>query len=272
LFSAFVDRYFPFTPPAAPKLDSAKQDAQQVAGFYKSSRRFDTSFLSATTVLGEPHVIANDDGTISIDDLKKPSGEIKKFEEISPLLYRELNAQDRVAFKKDATGNLQFEMDYPFFIFQKVGLLENKHFNMALLIYGLVVCGLAVLLWPVAAVVRKHYQKPLVYTPTEFRARMVIRTVCILLLIFFGAWFSVLSMTDDASGINSLPPWIIGLSLLGSLAAIGTLVVCYLAFRSITTPGRWVWTKIQDFLIAVACLGLVFFAMNWHLMNFNVHY
>ena len=167
LFESFLDRYFPFTPPAGAKVDSAAADAKQIAGFYKSSRRFDTSFLSLTTPLGEPKVIPHADGTISVDPLKDASGQLKKYEEISPFLYREVHGQDKIGFKKDAAGNWQFQLDYPFFIFQKVGLLQSKTFNIVVLSFGLGVLGLTILLWPVAAVVRKHYGKPLNYSPSD---------------------------------------------------------------------------------------------------------
>src|ERR1700680_1226718 len=100
-------------------------DPKQVAGFYKSSRRFESSFLDITTPLGEPKVIANADGTINVEPLKNANDQLKKFEEIGPFLYREVHGQDQIAFKKDADGNWQFQLDYPFFIFQKVGLLPN---------------------------------------------------------------------------------------------------------------------------------------------------
>ena len=272
LFEAFLDRYFPFTPPPGTKVENAAADAQQVAGFYKSSRRFESSFLSLTTVLGEPKVVANADGTITLDVLKSPNGQPKKYEEISPFLYREVHGQDHVGFKKDADGNWQFQLDYPFFIFQKVGLLQNKTFNYVVLGFGLVVVGLTVLLWPVAAIVRKHYGKPLNYAPADNKRRLMVRLVCILLLIFFIAWLSMLSLLDDLSSINRLAPWIIILGILGVISAIGTIYVCVNALRSLRDQGRWLWTKLHDVALAVACLGLVWFAFAWHLMNFNVNY
>src|SRR5258705_6017613 len=165
LFEAFLDRYFPFTPAAGEKVEHAAEDAKEIAGFYKSSRRFDSSFLSLTTPLGEPRVIANSDTTISVDPLKGANGELKKFEEIAPFLFREVHGQDHIGFKKDAAGHWQFQLDYPFFIFQKVGLLENKFFNIGLLIFGLCVLGLTVMLLPVAGMVTKHYGQQLDSTP-----------------------------------------------------------------------------------------------------------
>ncbi len=272
LFEAFLDRYFPFPPPPGTKVENAAADAQQVAGSYKSSRRFESSFLSITTPLGEPKVVADADGTITVDPIKGANGQLKKFEEISPFLYREVHGQDHIGFKKDADGNWQFQLDYPFFIFQKVGLLESKTCNIVLLAFGLGVVGLTILLWPVAAIVRKHYGKPLSYTPEANRRRLLVRLVCILLLVFYIGWVIMLSLLDDLSSINRLPPWIIILGILGVISAIGTIFVCVNAFRSVREPGRWLWTKLHDLALAVACLGLIWLAFAWHLMSFNVHY
>jgi len=101
---------------------------------------------------------------------------------------------------------------------------------------------------------------------------LLVRLICIVLLVFNVGWLSVLSLADDPNGINSLPPWIIAFSILGVIGVIGTILVCVNALRSVREPGRWVWTKLHDLALAVACLGLVWFAYTWHLMNFNVHY
>ena len=272
LFEAFLDRYFPFTPPAGEKAEPAMADAKEIAGFYKGSRRFDSSFLSLTTPLGEPRVIANSDATISVDPLKGANGELKKFEEIAPFLFREVHGQDHIGFKKDTAGHWQFQLDYPFFIFEKVGLLENKFFNIGLLIFGLGVLGLTVLLWPVAAIVRKHYGKQLAYTPPDSRLRLLARIVSILFLVFYVGWISILSLSDDPQGLNGLPPWIVAFGVLGVICTIGTTLVWLNAVRSLRNPTRWIWTKLQDLVLALACLALVWLAFIWHLMNFNIHY
>jgi CubicO group peptidase (beta-lactamase class C family) len=272
LLDRFLDRYFPHDPPAAAKIENAKADAAAIAGFYKSSRRFESSFLSLLTLLGEAKVIANSDGTISIDPLKGANGELRKFEEVQPFLYREVHGQDEVAFKKDAAGNWQFQVEIPVFVFQRVATFENKYFNLTVLIFGLSVVALTVLLWPVAAILRKHYAHPLELTAAERRQRLLVRLVCILFLGLCIGWVSVLSAADDIAAINSLPPWVILFGLVGLLCALGTILVVWNAFRSWRTAGKWIWTKLHDLALALACVGLVWFLLNWKLMNFNVHF
>jgi CubicO group peptidase (beta-lactamase class C family) len=271
-FEKFMDRYFPYTPTAPGKIDNAKSDAAAIAGLYKVSRRFESSFLKLLTFLGEWKVIPNADGTISIEPLKSPNGELRKWEEIQPFLYREVHGQDLVGFKKDTNDNWQFQVELPVFIFQKVGFLENKYFNYAILIFGLGVVLLTVLLWPVGALIRKHYGRPLQLTPSESRQRLLVRLVCVLFVGLFVGWVSVLSMANDINGINSLPRWVIIFGLLGIVCCIGAIYVVLNAFRSWRTSGRWIWARVHDLALAIACIGLVWFLLNWKLMNFNVHF
>jgi hypothetical protein len=99
-----------------------------------------------------------------------------------PVLGERANNTGLVGFKKDSSGNWQFQTDYPFFIFQRVGFFEGKPFNFGILIFGLAVVLLTVLLWPVGAMIRKHYGRPLELNPDERRQRLLARLVCLLFL------------------------------------------------------------------------------------------
>ncbi len=272
LFHKFLDRYFPYTPPPAGKVDDPKADAASVAGLYKNSRRFESSFLKLTTLLGEEKVVQNADGTISVDPMKSPNGQLVKFEEINPLLYREVHGQAKVAFKRDANGQMQFQLDWPIFISQKVGAGENKYLFYFLGIFGLIMVVLTVLMWPVAAIIRKRYGRPLDLNPMERKLRLVSRLVCLLFILFVGGWGFLLAKAEDPAVINTLGPWIIILGLLGVLSAIGTLLVCFNALQNWRAPNRWIWIKLYETALALGCIGLIWFALTWNLMNFNVHY
>ncbi len=272
LFEKFMDRYFPYTEPAPTKVDNAKAAAASVAGLYKTSRRIETSFLKITTLLGEFKVSPNADGTITIDPIKQTNGQLRKFEEISPLLYREVHGRAKVGFKKDENGEMQFQLDWPFFIFQKVGLAENSRVNYFLGIFGLTMVVLTLIFWPVGAMIRKHYHRPLELTKSERTLRMIVRLVCILFVVFFGGWMAVLAKAEDPMVINTLSPWVIFFGIVGVLCTIGTLLVCLNALRSWSAPNRWMWTKVWDTALALGCISLVTFAFIWNLMNFNVRY
>jgi CubicO group peptidase (beta-lactamase class C family) len=272
LFEAFLDRYFPYTPPAPQKIADAKADADQITGFYNGSRRFENSFLSVLNPIGNLKVSRNDDNTVSIDMLNWPNDQPMKLEEIEPFLYREVHGQAKVGFKKDAGGRWQFQIDYPFFIFQEVGFLDSKYFNIFLLAFGLTMVCLTVILWPVGALIRRHYRRPLELTPGQKRQRLVVRVICLLFLVLLAGWMVAISLLDDISGLNSLPPWIIVLSLLGVVCIVGTIAVCVSGFQTFRAPGVWFWTKLHSVLLALGCLCLAWFLIAWKLVSFNTHF
>jgi hypothetical protein len=130
----------------------------------------------------------NADGTISATDLKDMSGELKKYREISPMMFRDVNDQDRIAFKRDSSGNMVGVIDFQFLVVQRAPWYENSVLQLPLIVCSLVVIVLTVLLWPVMALVRWHYAKPLTLTPGQRRLRLLVRLVCIAFLVFLGAY------------------------------------------------------------------------------------
>jgi CubicO group peptidase (beta-lactamase class C family) len=273
LFEKFLDRYFPFSPPAAGPVASAKEDAQQAAGVYISSRRGENTFLRVTSFLGQAKASFNADGTLSIDPLKGTNGELKRYAEISPLLYREVHGEDHIAFHRNSNGRMEFSIDYPFFVFEQASLTDNKYFNDAIIIPSLVVILLTILLWPVSAAIRWHYGRKLELTSPEKRMRLTIRLVCILDVVCLLGWLIFISGTDNVANLSrSRDPMLYFIEILGVLGAIGALVVLMNAVQTWGKSGRWIWAKIFDTALALACLGFAWFAWHWNLINFNLKY
>jgi len=272
LFEKFLDRYFPYTPPAAAVV-SAKENAEQVAGLYVASRRGEKSFLKVTEFIGQAKAFANSDGTLSIDPLKGSNGELKRYEEISPLLYRQVNGQDLIGFHKNSNGRMEFSIDYPFFVFERASTADNKNFNMAIIVPSLIFMALAVLFWPVGASIRWHYGTKLDLTSSEKRLRLAVRLVCIVDLVFVVGWCVFISGTNDVTNLSrSRDPLLYLLEILGVIAAMGTLIVILHAFRSWAKTGKWIWAKLFDVALALACISFTWFIWHWNLINFNLRY
>jgi len=272
LFEKFLDRYFPYTP-SAPGVASAKENAEQVAGLYVASRRGEKSFLKVTEFLDQAKAFANSDGTLSIDPLKDTNGELKRYEEISPLLYRQVHGQDLIGFHKNSNGRMEFSIDYPFFVFERASMADNKNFNMAIIVPSLIFIALAVLFWPVGASIRWHYGTKLDLTPSEKRLRLAVRIVCIVDLLFAVGWLIFISGTNDVTNLSrSRDPLLYLLYILGVIAAMGTLIVILHAFRSWAKTGKWIWAKLFDVALALACIGFTWFTWHWNLINFNLRY
>jgi len=132
---------------------------------------------------------------------------------------------------------------------------------------------LTLLLWPIAAGVRKHYSRPLQLAPGQKKMRLVVRLVCALDLVFLLGWVVLGSLIDDPGAVNQkLDKWIVLLMIVGAIAAFATLITLVNAVRSWANKEAWIWTKIHDVAIAVACLGFTWFIWHWNLINFNLKY
>ena len=117
VWDAFLDRYFPVNEEKLPTLETAKQDAAAVAGTYLPSRRPEKSLFRIMGLLGQTSVNANEDGTISVDSLTDFNGKPKRWREVAPMTFRDVNGQDSLIFKPDANGRMQIVVPYPFMTF-----------------------------------------------------------------------------------------------------------------------------------------------------------
>jgi len=303
LFQKFLDRYLPYTPPADPTVATAAVDASSVSGTYLVSRRFEGNVLEGLSVLGETHVYRNSDNTVSVEALKGFNGQPKKFREIGSLSFREVNGQDRIAFNKNANGKLVLAIDYPFMVFERANLLRRKGFNQFLLFTSVGIMVLAIVLWPVAAIVRKHYGRRLSLAPVGRRLRLIVRITCLINLVFTAGFVGLLAASNDPGKFNdSLDPKLHLLQIIGVLGALGAIAALYNAVRiwlrvSSTPPltiaaaasgeggsgGQavaaprvpqrpWFWTGVFETAIALACLAFIWLAVYWNLLNFKLSY
>jgi CubicO group peptidase (beta-lactamase class C family) len=267
----FLDRYFPFTPPEVPKLATADADARAISGHYITSRRGESTFIKLLALFGQTTVAPDKDGDITIDPLKDYNGQPKRWHEIAPLLYRAVNGQEMLAFQKDVSGNMQIVLDFPAIAEQRTSLAQNSRSNFTILIASLVVMGLTVIFWPIMALIRRHYGRNLELTPRQRSMRFRVRIVCLINLLFMLGLLFVITTADDLKLLSGkLDSTIHFFQVIGLIGAAGSLMVVYVGLRG--DGGLGLWVKLWNFLLALSCVGLFWFAIYWNLLNFSMHY
>jgi CubicO group peptidase (beta-lactamase class C family) len=275
LFHAFLDRYFPYQVPDQPALATAKADAEKVAGSYIVSRRGDTTLFWVLNAIGQTKVTVNSDGTISASGMKDLNGQPQKFREIAPMVFREVDGQDMLGFKHDQDSDRQImAIDFPFMVFEKDHWYETGSLNTFIIVASLSVFVLTLVFWPVGALIRRHYGRKLEIGARDRQMRLLVRLVCILdlaMVLGFVTFFSM-AMKDIGMMSPSYNGWLRLIQLCGWLGVIGTLVAIYNALRSWSTPGRWLWSKLGDAVIALACVGFAWYALFWNLLNLSLKY
>jgi CubicO group peptidase (beta-lactamase class C family) len=273
VWTGFLDRYYPYAPPAVAALPTALSDARSVAGTYMSSRRSETG-LTAVFGLLQEDVRVNADSTISAGE-RDAAGNLKRFREVAPLVFREVNGQSRLAFAKDGNGTLVMSNDEPFIVSQRVGVLKNGHINIAMLMFSLGTFVVTLLGWPAAALLRKHYDAAPALPAAYRRARGFVRVASLAAVVFvvlFTTRFLTALQSDIAALSSSADGNVHLLQALGFFSLLGLPVAAFHSVASWRAAPLWVWTKIGNTLLLLAFASYVAFVLNWHLLNMNLNY
>jgi CubicO group peptidase (beta-lactamase class C family) len=264
VFEGFADRYLPDTRVAAKPavdVDTAKAHAHQMAGAYRSTRREDSTFLSLLQLLSPLQVQALEDGRVSIEI----AGSTSVFREIKPYYWEEEHGKRRLQAVVENGRVKHWGLEpYVFaFVFEPVPFKASRTV-LIVLCAALLVTLLNVLLWPVAAFLRRRHGV-LLAPPRSFTA---VRLACVLTALGIGLWAWVmvrLEALGDTSLLLPLAQAVIGVALLGGLGA-----AAWHARATFTAGGKAAKAGAVLWLLVFAVLVLVGF---WHhLLGFNQGY
>jgi beta-lactamase family protein len=274
VWHAFLDRYFPYDPPAMPVQKTAAADARLVSGRYIISRRSETTVLKVLNVLGQSKVSSDADGTITLDSLKDLNGQPMKLEEVAPLMFRAAHEQDRVGFKRDESGYLVLVTDFPVFVFQRSLWNQNSDWNLPLIVSVIAVLLLSLLLWPIGALIRRHYGQKLNLTPQKRWLRLLVRLACLFDLLFLCGFMVFFTMAEKDIGLLSprFNPLLRTIQILGWVGILGSLVAVFNGFHEWREQGRWFWSKLGDTLVALACVAFIWFVFSWNMLHWSLRY
>jgi CubicO group peptidase (beta-lactamase class C family) len=273
----FADRYFPASAPQGEvDVATAKEHAAEISGSYVVSRRAETTFLSILNLLQPIKVAVNKDGTISVPMLTDPNGEPTKWKEIAPWVWREANGKARLAAEAKDGRVIRFTAEWfsPFMMFERSSGAKGVGWLMPATVAGLVALALTVLVWPVAALVRRRYRKPLPYTGPEAKAYRWVRIGALLSLAAMGGWIgTILLMFSDLKLLSASLDWLVILvRLFGTIAVFVGLALAIWHLSVIRkAPKRWLgktWAVVLVFATAIC----VWVAIAYHLVGVSTNY
>ena len=273
----FLDRYFPgpVTPAPALELKDVQADARAVTGVYEASRRGESTLLKITAVLGQAAVTADPAGILTIEGMQSPRGGLKRWREIGPLLYREVDGPEMIAFRRDQNGVVTDLLPSSAIqIAQRVTGFHSKKVLVPIVgaSFGFIV--LTLLLWPVAVIVRKRYARPLFSTTSDRVLYLFSRLVCLcevlfLLLIVLPFSFADKNIALLGEGIN---PWLKMAHVVGFAALLGLAILAASAFRSWAGSGIGWWTRVHATLLLGASGIFLGFAWWSHLLAWSLRF
>jgi CubicO group peptidase (beta-lactamase class C family) len=269
---AFLNRYFPEPAEPSPAIDltTAQADGRAVSGVYSDSRRAESTLLKVAAIFGQISVSSDEKGILTIEGSQSPRGGLKRWREIGPLVYREVNGPDLIAFRRAANGVVTDLLPAaPIQVAQRVTGFANKKVLLPLLGVSLGLLITTLLLWPVAVIIRKRYGRSLFSTANNRVFYLLSRVVCVLEIAFFALIILPLSFADKdiallGDGIN---PWLRTAHVVGWLAAIGLVVLAMAALKFWRLPGLGWWARLHATLLLLASATLMSFAWWTHFLT-----
>jgi CubicO group peptidase (beta-lactamase class C family) len=258
VFRGFMDRYFP--PPtamnAAKALPSARQHSVEVAGTYLVTRRSESSFMRVISLLYPMVVTAGKDGELVLPLLTGDNGAPKRFREVEPYLWQEMDGQDRIGalMKGGKVLQLGIEPLSAVFVYQRATPWQALVGNRMLHAFCFIVLMATALLWPVAALVRRRCGKAQSLASGARLWYRLSRSAALLWLIFLGGFVSILLIRFEDQGAQ-VDGWQHLFQLLGALALFGVIpgaANAYHAWRGV--EGRGLWRRVNSLVILAALL------------------
>ncbi len=277
ILHTFMNRYFPN--PGEPKVgvdaNTQKSDGRKVSGVYEGTRRGETTFLKLIALLDQFRVSSDKEGILTVEGNKNQSGELKKWKEIAPLVYNEVDRPERIAFRRDSSGRVREMLPFPaIYEGQRVPWYASKTFIGLVIGGNLLLVILTVLLWPVAVLVRRKYERPLFSTKTDRVLYVVSRVVCIGELIFILVPIIAFSQGLEHIMIfgDAINPWLRALHIFGWILMAGIVLLIVAAVRFVRLPGHGLWFRAHAILLAIGGIAFAVFAWQYHLLDASLRF
>lgn len=272
LFRAFLDRYYPYTPPTEPTVAQPQSDAARVAGWYLTSRRIESA-LGLINAISQSAVTALPDGEIEVAMLKNLAGVPKRWREVAPLTYREVGGQTHLKFVTDSSGQVSYWIadDFlPVMIFQKVHGLSQKGDVDFMGTVFIAVLILTVAIWLGGWIVRRRFQRPLLVTPLEKQLRLASRVGALVMLATLAAWAAAFTvLLKSFGGITGV---LVIAYILGALSVLAGLVILAETVRRVLHgPGGWL-VRAGEGLLALGALYGLWAIFAFGLASFSFHF
>jgi CubicO group peptidase (beta-lactamase class C family) len=277
LFEEFADRYFPADVPAG-EVDekTAAEHAALIAGTYSISRRMETNFFSLLGFIGQYRVTVNEDGTITSPLWPDAAGNLFKWREVEPFVWRAVGGKELLSARVEdgrVTG-FTFEPLSAILIFEPTPAYKSPAWLMPLVGAGLMALVLTTLAWPVTALTRRHYRVAYPLAGEDARAHRWVRYAALAAVTLTVAWLTtVITALEKLSLLSgSLDWWFWVLQLLSPIVYVGAAAIgAWNAWVVLKSARRW-YAKLWAVLLAIAFLALLWVAIVYHLIAFDLQY
>jgi CubicO group peptidase (beta-lactamase class C family) len=277
LLQEFTDRYFPAPAPSLPTASTAKADGAALSGHYVSSRAGGFNFLRMVTLLGETTVAVDKNGDLIASSITDLSGSPRKWREVKPLLWKEVNGADYLEAVKNGDGSIKMFSITPYapiieFLPAPASLNAGWIFPVGGI--ALLILIIAALGWPIVVLVRRRYKYQPQMGGRALQLHRATRGTAWLFILLLVGWFLVLNaVNNDLTALNGgLDLWMRLLQLVLIVAIVGTIGAIWNAIVVARGPGKHVLATVWAVLIALSALFFAWLCLDLGLLTASLNY
>lgn len=278
LLQEFTDRYFPAPAQDLPTASTAKADGALMSGHYVSSRAGGFNFLRLVSLLGETTVAVDKDGALLVSSITDLSGSPRKWREVKPLLWKEVNGADYLQAVPDGHGGIKMFSITPYApIIEFLPAPGSLNAGWIFPVGGiaLLILIIAALGWPTVALVRRKYKYQPDIAGRPLMLHRATRATAWLFIALVVGWILVLTaVNNDLTALNGgLDIWMRLLQLILIIAIVGALAAIWNAYVVAKRgPGRrWVATS-WAVLIALSAVFMAWLFLDLGLLTASLNY
>jgi hypothetical protein len=262
LVEQFMDRYYPAPEqPAFASRDEFSTKLGRFTGYYRSNRYSHRSIAKLAALMAF-EVKESEDGGLLLQG--------KTFFEVDPLTFRREDGKRTIVFEEDDDGqiNHMYVSDAPIVVLEKVSSLESPTTQLIIAVVSAVFFLCAAVLWPLAALIRRHYRAIL---PPEARlplgSKLTAWLASALLLSFIVMFaFAMKNPEDVVYGATPLLLTTLWMPLIASVFALGSAIYALVMWKN--SRGRLL---VRIFYSLLCASFVVFFLQlnHWNLLGFK---
>ena len=273
---AFLDRYYPAPAATTQPIASQSKDGDLVKGFYQISRRSDSTFLRSLALANQANVTADPNGVLTIDSFKDSRGSPIRWQEIAPLIYREINGEKLIGFRHGQNEKIADLVPGPIAVFQKVSLTQSRPFVLWLIGPALGFIALTAALFPIAMIVRWRYKRPLFESNIGAKILYLLSRLWCVIIVALAVvpGLFLLNLGNDTTRISATQDrwldtihWLAWIGLGGGVVVIGIATFYFWVGQFGTLLNR-----VLTFFLLVASGILLWFGQTYHLMDSSLRF
>jgi CubicO group peptidase (beta-lactamase class C family) len=272
LFTEFADRYFPFAQ-ADGSVDpsTAARHARAMVGHYQISDRSASNFLAVNSFRHQTAVEVDGDGNLVVPDLTGVDGAPKRWREIAPFVWREVNGKERLAAQLAAGRPVRFSHDEysPLVVYDRLPWWRSTVWLEPLAYGAYAILLLIILCWPVVRAAQSSSGSASLVVDADRRVYYGLILAAIIGLSVPKVWLGIIEpVTSFTADRKTIGTQIVAASALTLIGYVGGLLLAvgnaWLAWRHRDWTSR-LWSLVV--LLSFGVLSWV--AWLYNLLSFS---